>query len=84
MFVVVATFDLVHDVGGYISPSLSTTASGNLFLNTSDARETAISRASFKFQKRFPDAVNSLHRPCMASTSCSRSHVATTKQQKVI
>ena len=41
--------------------------------------------ASLIFQKRFPDAVSSLHRPCIASTSCTsyRSNIATTKHTNI-
>ena len=40
----------------------------------------AVSWASLTFQKRFPDTVSSKHRPCIASTSLTRSLIATTKQ----
>ena len=44
----------------------------------------AVSQASLIFQKRFPDA-GSIHiRPCMASTSCTRSHISATKQKIMI
>ena len=32
-------------------------------------------------QKRFPDDVSSLHRLCIASTSCTRPNIATTKEK---
>ena len=35
-------------------------------------------------QKRFPDDVSSLHRLCIASTSCTRSNIATTKERLMI
>ena len=56
----------------------------------SDARETAVklqiavSRVSFIFQKRFPDAVNTSGRPYIASIGCTRSQIATTKQKIII
>ena len=70
---VVAIFDLVHDVKAMHGLCKLLTASGNLFLNMSDASETAIcsfkgifhisefavSQASLIFQKRFPDVVSS-------------------------
>ena len=40
----------------------------------------AVSRASLIFQKRFPDAVSIYERLNIVSTSCTRSHIATTKQ----
>ena len=39
--IVVAIFDLVHDVDALFHLLLLLTASENLFVNTSDARETA-------------------------------------------
>ena len=35
------------------------------------------------FQKRFPDDVSSQHRPCVASTLCTRSNMATTNTKKL-
>ena len=47
--------------------------------------EIAVSRASRIFQKRFPDAVlNSKRGLNIVSTSCTRSHTATTKQNNLI
>ena len=40
-----------------------------------------VSRVSLIFQKRFPDVVNTYGRSYMASTDCTRSHIATTKQK---
>ena len=52
----------------------------------SDARETA--NCSFTgithISERFPDAVNTQGRLYIASTACSRSHIATTKQKIII
>ena len=50
---VVAIFDLVHYMEAIFR---LLTASGNPFINMSDA---AVFRASLIFQKRFPDAVSS-------------------------
>ena len=44
----------------------------------------AVLRASLIFLKRFPDAVNIYERPYIASTACTRSHVATSKQKIII
>ena len=46
--------------------------------------QIAVSRASLIFQKRFPDAVNTRGRLYIASTACTRSHIATTKQKIII
>ena len=43
-----------------------------------------VSRASLIFQKRFPDAVNTWWRQYIASTACTRSHIAITKQKIII
>ena len=40
-----------------------------------------VSQASLILQKRFLDVVSSKHRPCITSTSCARSNIATTKQK---
>ena len=77
---VVAICDLVHDVETtHAGLYKLLTASGNVFRNVSDARESAII-----FEKRFPDAVSSLHRSYIVSTWCTRSHLATTKQTIII
>ena len=46
--------------------------------------QDAVSRASLIFQKRFLDAGSSKGRWNIVSTSCTRSHVATSKQKKMI
>ena len=46
--------------------------------------QITVSRASLIFQKRFTDAVNTLGMPYIASTACTRSHIATTKQKMII
>ena len=46
--------------------------------------QIAVSRASLIFQKRFPDAVNTLGRLYIASIGSTRSHIATTKQKIII
>ena len=43
--------------------------------------QVAVSRASLIFQKRFPDAVDTLGMPYTTSTACTRSHEATTEQK---
>ena len=40
----------------------------------------AVSRPSLIFQKRFPDPVSSKHGSSIASTSCTRSNIATINQ----
>ena len=47
----------MHNVEGIHDQCYLLIASGNLFRNMSNARETAVSRASLVFQKRFSDAV---------------------------
>ena len=44
----------------------------------------AVSRASVIFQKRFPDAVSTKERGNIVTTSCTRSHIASTKQKIII
>ena len=51
------------------------------FLHVSEHLQIAVSRASVIFQKIFPHAVSSQYRPCEASTSCTRSNIATTKNK---
>ena len=46
--------------------------------------QIAVSRASLIFQKRFPEAVNTEGTPYVASTACTRSHIATAKQKIII
>ena len=67
---VVAICDLVHDVTTIFHPSYVLTASGNLFRNMSDARETAncsftgithISEKIFRFYLHLRNATHSLH-----------------------
>ena len=68
---VVSIFDLVHDAKTLFHfPQLLT--------------ENCSFRTSLIFQKRFPDVVRSEHMPCIASTSCTRSSIATTKQSNSI
>ena len=51
--------DLVHDVETIFHLSYVLAASGNLFRNMSDARETAnCNFTGIIFQRGFPDAVN--------------------------
>ena len=57
----VAICDLVQDVKTIFHLSYVITASENLFLKI-----IVVSRASLIFQKRFPDAVNTLRRPYIA------------------
>ena len=61
----------MHDVETIFHISYLLTAYGNLFGNMNDARETAI-------------AINTLGMPYIASTACTRSHIATTKQKQII
>ena len=49
------------------------------FQHVSEHLQIAVSWASLIFQKIFPHAVSSQYRPCVASTSCTRSNIATTK-----
>ena len=42
-----------------------------------------LSKTSLVFQKRFPDAISSVHRSCIAATSCTRLNVATTNQTRI-
>ena len=62
----------MHDVETTFHLSYVLTASGNLFLNMSDARETA--NCSFTgithISERFPDVVNTLGRLYIAYTAC--------------
>ena len=46
--------------------------------------QIAVSRASLIFQKRFPNAINTYGRLYIASTACTRSHIATTKRKIII
>ena len=68
---VVDICDLVHDLEAIFHIPLLLTASGNLFLNMSDAVKLQIA-----------DAVCSSFKPCRSIiyTSCSTSHIATTSQ----
>ena len=69
-------FDLGHDVEAIVPLSK---------LQTAFSRQFAVSRVSpILFQKRFLDVVSNLHRSFLTSTSCTISHIATTKQTKII
>ena len=46
--------------------------------------QIAVSRASLIFPKIFPDAVNIYGRLYIASTACTRTHLAKTKQKIII
>ena len=68
-------FDLGHDVEAIVLLSK---------LQTAFSRQFAVSRVSPIFQKRFLDVVSNLYRSLLTSTSCIMSHIATTKETKII
>ena len=74
----------MHAVDAILISLKQLRASQNRLQNMSDAQENAICSCicNYNISEKKINAVSSLHRLCIASTSCYRSYIATKKLKK--